>query len=192
MPIPFREQEDLENLGNAAFLKIEERSAPPGYRAALFQINARGEPIEFTYNRLDTPNTFLWRPSDIRRASARQLTASLLRLCPRAPRLILCLADEVPAELFGEDIAVTLPVCRVARAATATAAVVDLNKETGEVPLRFLWHPAQPDDGTPERLLLEQLISHGLLLEPFERASAGLRELYGEADPENRPERPGL
>ena len=187
MPIPFREQEDLENLGNVAFLKIEERSEPPGFRAALFQINARGEPIEFTYNRVDTPNTFLWRPSDIRRAAARQLTTSLLRLCPRAPRLILCLADEIPAELFGEDIAVALPVCRVLRSDSATAAAVDLNKETGErVPLRFLWHPAQPDDGTPERLLLEQLISHGLLLEPFERASAGLRELYGEAGLEDR------
>ena len=184
MPIPFRDQEDLEYLGNAAFLKLEEKGEPSGYRAALFQINARGEPVEFTYNRVDTPNTFLWRAADVRRAAARQLAASLLRLCPRAPRLILCLAEEVPAEVFGEDIAVALPVCRIARADFATAAAVDLNEQTGErVPLQFHWHTASPAVDSPEYLLFQQLVVHGLLLEPFERASAGLDELYGEASP---------
>jgi hypothetical protein len=184
MPIPFRDQEDLQNLGNAAFLKLEEKTDPPGYRAALFQINARGEPVEFTYNRVDTPNTFLWRPADVKLAAGRQLAASLLKLSPRAPRIILCLAEEIPSEIFGEDIAVALPVCRIARADFATAAAVDLNEQTGErVPLQFLWQPAPPDDDTPERLLFQQLVVHGLLLEPFERASAGLDELYGEAHP---------
>ena len=41
------------------------------------------------------------------------------------------------------------------------------------------WHPAPPPDGSPERDLFEQLAARGLLLEPFERAADGLREVYG-------------
>ncbi len=114
MPVPFRDRDDLESLGTAAFLKLEAKTNPPGFRAALFQVNARGEPVEFTYNRVETPSGFLWRPADSRRAAARLLVKSLLAMCPRAPRVIFCLADEMPAEVFTEDIAVDLPVCRVA------------------------------------------------------------------------------
>src|ERR1035437_8441554 len=117
MPVPFRDRGDLEQLGSVAFLKFEPREEPAGFRAALFQVTARGEPLEFTYNRVETPSTFLWRAADVRRAAARQLAVSLLRMCPREPRLILCLAGEVPAEVFTEDLEVDLPVCRIAHAA---------------------------------------------------------------------------
>jgi len=61
MPIPYRDAEDLEDFGTAAYLKIEPIASGTGYLGALFLMNARGEPVEFTYNRIDTPNTFLWR-----------------------------------------------------------------------------------------------------------------------------------
>jgi len=114
VPIPFRDQEELEDLMAAAFLRIEAQADPAGYRGALFQINARGEPLEFTYNRVETPNTFLWRPADIRRAAARKLASSLFGLSPRVPRLLLCLATETPPELFSEDISLIIPVGRIA------------------------------------------------------------------------------
>ena len=78
MPIPYRDADDLNELGTAGYLKIEPSSVGSGYLGALFLINARGEPIEFTYNRIDTPHTFLWRQVDIRRHAERKLTASLL------------------------------------------------------------------------------------------------------------------
>ncbi len=185
MPIPYRDQDDLEALGTAAFLRLEAKTEPPGYRGALFQINARGEPVEFTYNRVETPSTFLWRPADVRRAAARRLTASLLTLCPRIPRLIFCLAEETPAELFTQDITVALPVARIARSLEAmTSASLEVTETTDqEEPLHLFWYPDPPAADTAERALTDQLIRHGLLLEPFERASAGLDELFGEADP---------
>jgi hypothetical protein len=186
MPIPYRDQDELEELGTAAFLLIEAQAAPPGYRGALFQIDARGEPVEFTYNRLETPSTFLWRPADVQRAAARRLTVSLLDMAPRVPRLILCRASETPAALFVEDLAVAIPVCRIATGAEI-AVTGSTGAETIEGPerLHLFWQPAPPGADTPGRALVERLTFYGLLLEPFARASAALDELYGaqEANP---------
>src|SRR5713101_1981129 len=114
MPIPYRDADDLDELGTVAYPTIESLTDGSGYVGALFLINARGEPVEFTYNRIDTPQTFLWRQDDLRRHAARKLTASLFSLCPRTPRLLLCLAKEVGSELFCQDLQVSIPVCRIA------------------------------------------------------------------------------
>lgn len=184
MPIPYRDQDELEDLGTAAFLRIEPTREPDGFRGALFQINARGEPIEFTYNRIETPATFLWRPADIRRAAVRRLTTSLLALSPRVPRLIVCRADEVPPETFSQDIAVQIPVCRLSTSLREGERGEAEEAETAgdRAPLHLFWYPAAPGEDMPERLLIRELALHGLLLEPFERASSGLAELYGVRD----------
>ncbi|HWE62173.1 MAG TPA: hypothetical protein VHB98_10730, partial [Chloroflexota bacterium] len=182
---PYRDQEELEDLGTAAFLRLEPQATPAGYRGALFQINARGEPIEFTYNRVETPSTFLWRPADIQRAAARRLTASLLELAPRAPRLIFCLATEVPGDLFSRDLAVSMPICRIATSLQGNQEEEVAELIEGEEPLHLFWYPAPPEEGSPERLLAQTLALYGLLLEPFERASTALDELYGVKDPAN-------
>lgn len=185
MPIPYRDQEDIEELGSAAFLRIEPQTTPDGFRAALFQINARGEPIEFTYNRVQTPSTFLWRPADIQRAAARRLAVSLFALSPRVPCLICCLADEVPGDLFSREITVSIPVVRIAtglrQSGTSGMGAEEILDQPD--PLQLFWYPAPPEAGTAERRLIERLTLYGLLLEPFERASAGLSELYGVPDP---------
>ena len=108
MPIPYRDADDLNELGVAGYLRIEPLPAGFGYRGALFLIDARGEPVEFTYNRIETPHTFLWRQDDIRRHAARKLTGSLLSLCPKIPRIVLCLAAEVGSELFCQDIQLSI------------------------------------------------------------------------------------
>jgi hypothetical protein len=183
MPIPFQDQEDLDGLGTAAFLLLEPSTEPVGYRGALFQINARGEPVEFTENWVETPNTFLWRPADMRRAALRRLIASLFTLCPRVPRLIFCLAAQTPPELLTQDITTTVPMARIARASEMPIPVeVSEPTDDQEAPHLF-WYPAPPADDTPERALVQALIRRGLLLEPFARASSGLDELFGEADP---------
>jgi len=181
MPIPYRNADELDELGTAGFLKIEPSSAGSGYWGALFLINARGEPIEFTYNRIDTPNTFLWRQDDIRRHAARKLTASLLALCPKTPRLILCLSEEVGSELFCQDLQLSIPVCRFAPAIQATAFSGAEIQDTVQVsePLNLFWFPGRPKGESIESRLVRELASRGLLLEPLQRASIGLREVYG-------------
>lgn len=180
MPIPYRDADDLEELGTVAYLKVESLPGNAGYLGALFLINARGEPIEFTYNRIDTPQTFLWRQEDLRRHAARKLTASLFSLCPRTPRLLLCLAKEVGSELFCQDIQVSIPVCRIA---SANEIFPSADEETRDIlqtsePLQVFWFPGKPAEDAIELRLLHLLAARGLLLEPFERASLGLREVY--------------
>ena len=94
MPIPFREDEDVDHLGLAAFLRIVPSGDRDGFPGALFLVNARGEPGEFTYNRLDVVQRFLWRTDDLRRHVTRRLATSLFTACPRVPSVILVLADE--------------------------------------------------------------------------------------------------
>ena len=184
MPIPYRDADDLDELGAVGYLKIEPLVDSAGYLGALFLLNARGEPLEFTYNRIDTPQTFLWRQDDLRRNAGRKLTASLFSLCPRTPRLLLCLAKEVGSELFCQDIQVSIPVCRLApsretlpHASTETEDVV----QTSE-PVHAFWFPGKPAEDSIELRLLQLVAARGLLLEPFDRASVGLREVYRTKD----------
>lgn len=190
MPVPFRDADDVEELGAAAFLRIQTSSGGSQYVGALFLINARGEPLEFAYNRLQTPHTFLWRQADLRRQAERRLAASLLSICPRVPKLVLCLADEVGGELFSQDIELSLPVGRIGQPLKATAFSANETQELvdGAEPLHLFWFPRPPAEGSVERQLFVRLSSHSLLLEPFERALIGLKEVFppdvGEAAPQ--------
>ncbi|TMA57890.1 MAG: hypothetical protein E6J80_05740 [Deltaproteobacteria bacterium] len=180
MPIPYRDADDLDELGTAGYLKIEPTADGSGYLGALFLINARGEPVEFTYNRIDTPHTFLWRQDDLRRHATRKLTASLFSLCPKTPRLLLCLAQEIGSELFCQDLQISILVCRIDPASEAILSSDAETKDTvhASEPVQVFWFPGRPAEDAIELRLLRLLSSHGLLLEPFERASIGLREVY--------------
>src|SRR3989304_3956065 len=180
MPIPYHDADELNDLGIAGYLKIQPAQEESGYLAALFLINARGEPIEFTYNRIETPHTFLWRQDYIRRHAMRKLTVSILSLCPKTPRLILCLAEEVISELFCQDIQVSIPVCRLAPAIEVTSYSGDESQDTlkDPEPMNLFWFPNRPEENSIEIRLLQELISRGLLVEPFERAAIGLQEVY--------------
>lgn len=184
MPIPFRDLDDLGELGAAAFLRMARDPEGAATFGALFLVNARGEPLEFTFNRADAPTSPLWRPADVRRQVERSLAVSLLSVCPRVPRLLLCLASEVSGELFVREIRLSLPVCRIA---TTLETVPYLTEERRELvdapePVHLFWFPGRPPEGSPELRLFQELVARGLLLEPFERALAGLREVYGPFD----------
>ncbi len=180
MPIPFRDSDDISGLGTAAYLKIEAQPGDGLVRGALFLINARGEPVEFTYNQVEVPSTFLWRQDDVHRHAIRTLTTSLLSTCPRQPLLILCLADEVPHQVFTTDIHVAVAVGRIASIAGPTPyATVESSEDVeGQTRQQVFWFPGLPHDESVERRLFQRLVSGGLLLEPFERAMVGLREVY--------------
>jgi hypothetical protein len=178
MPVPFRDDKELKELGVAAYLKIEIDTS--GYRGALFLINGWGEPMEFTYTHIEIPNTFLWRKADIHRHATRQIATSLLSLCPHPPKLIFCLAEEVDSELFCQDITVSIPVCRIAPATSSVSFTCnEFREETNtSEPKQLFWFPAPPAEDSIEYRLFQRLISSGLLSEPFERAETGLREVY--------------
>lgn len=178
MPVPFRDNEEVKELGLAAYLKIEPEKS--GYRGAIFMINGRGEPVEFTYTRIEVPHTFLWREADIWIHAAHQMVTSLFSLCRESPKLILCRAGEVNSELFCRSVSVPMPVCRIA----PSAAVVyhdpaEFKEETTfPEPVQLFWFPFRPAEDAIEFRLFYRLLSSGLLVEPFERAAAGLSEVY--------------
>lgn len=182
MPIPFQDAEDLETLGAAAFLTIEATGDGTGYRGALFLVNARGEPVEFAYNRVELPETSLWRRTDLRRHAERTLATSLFTVCARTPRLLFCLAEEIDSELFCQDVRVEIPVARIASPLAAAAyAAGEVEEAVDEPePLRLFWFPAAPAPDSAEGRLFSRLRTRSLLLEPFERAATGLREVYDE------------
>lgn len=182
MGIPFRDADDIAHMGSVGFLKIVTRSGN-SLLGAVFVVNARGEPLEFTYNRVDLPSTFLWRGNDLRRAALRALATSLMEACPREPMLLLCLADEVYHELFCGDLLLSIPVCRIAPLNDATAHSPSEIPETSDKPglevvHQLFWFPGKPAEDSVERRLMTRVIDSGLLMEPFERASMGLNEVY--------------
>lgn len=188
MPIPFRDADEVEELGAAGYLKIDASDDGRVFLGALFLVNARGEPLEFTYNRIETPNTFLWRQDDIRRHAIRKLTTSLLTICPKVPQFVVCLADEVNHELFCNEIHLSIPICRVTSLMMSTpysTQEVQVTVEDPE-PLHLFWFPGKPADESTEHRLLNRLITHGLFLEPFDRAKVGLKEVYSNEAAGNR------
>jgi hypothetical protein len=182
MPIPFKDADELRELGNAGYLKIESSAGSVGFLGAFFIINARGEPIEFTYSRVETPHTFLWRKDDIRRHASKKLATSLFSLCTNVPRIILCLAKEIDAEIFTQDVRLAIPVCRLAPSIEAVGysngEVQDSIEACGSQ--NAFWSFGKPCEESPEYRLFLALATRGLLLEPFSRTSIGLREVFGQ------------
>jgi hypothetical protein len=180
MPIPFRDADEIAELGASGYLTIRPLANGRGFEGALLLTNARGEPLEFSYNRVEMPPPFLWRREDIRRQAQRGLTASLLSICSATPGLLFALAREVGSELFCQDIQVALPICRMAPSAERVSVMAGEVQEPTVTsdPLNLFWFPAPPAGGSTERRLLEALAGRGLLLEPFERAKRALDEVY--------------
>jgi hypothetical protein len=177
--VPFKDAAELDAGGTAAFLRIV-RGDPS--RGALFQVNARGAPVEFTYNRVDLPSAALWRPEQLEREAAKALAASLFEAARRTPLVLLCLAAEVDAALFAEDLEVQIPVCRVAVGDGGLPEALSGERvESGDTTAHLFWRPVLPSAESPPRRLVTTLTSRGLLLEPFERALAGLDEAFSGA-----------
>lgn len=189
MPIPFHDTEEIEELGAAAFLQIEQPSpGSPERFGGLFFINARGEPLEFVYNRIELLSDVLWRPADRARTAVRRLAVTLFHEATLSPGLLLCRADVIDPHLFGPagQVMLSVPVGRIATAAEAVGyagseqqETIETADSTGEIQeSHVFWTPGPPEGSAAE--LFTRLAERGLLLEPFERAAKGLRELYGD------------
>ena len=164
MPIPFQDQ-DTDPAGTAGFLKFLTHTAKGVWLGALFVMNSRGEPVEFTHARVSSPNPLFWRPDHLRTRCLESLCASMFDVCPVVPDLILCITEEFDLRLL-EHIKLEIPMGRVA-----------YDGSGGNISTE--WSVDSIADSPADRLH-KQLCERGLLLEPFVRAEAGLRQVYGE------------
>jgi hypothetical protein len=174
--VPFNDAAELDAGGTAAFLRILPGRGDRERGGALFQVNARGAPVEFTYNRLDLPSGTLWRPDQLEREAAKALATSLFEAARRTPLVLLCLAAEIDPALLSEDLEVQIPVCRVALDEDGGPFEDTERVELAGAAAHLFWRPSLPSPESPPRRLVATLAGRGLLLEPFERAMAGFHE----------------
>ena len=178
MPVPFRDLTgDAEDLGLAGYLRFIDEPGSRGVRGCLFCVNARGEPIDFSFSRVDAPASFLWRAGDTKRRSVTALTKALFEACSKTPTLLLTKADEAPVRVFEEDLTVRLPLCRVAGVDTDNHMPMDAIEPLSDA-VHLFWIGDPPPTDSPARRLLEVLNGRGLATEPFERAAMGLDEVF--------------
>ena len=166
MPIPFKDLTDTKPAGTAGFFKFLPRAVGNMWLGALFVMDALGEPVEFTYARIRAPKALLWRPAYLNDYCVRSMCASMFDTCPISPLLILCLANEVGPDVFTKDISVSLPVGRLSESGMPSEVAVDWTEP--------------PEADFPAKRLFDTLAARGLLMEPFERAETGLREVYSD------------
>ena len=182
MTIPFRTSDPVAE-GLAAFLRVIPYPEGNGYDGVLFVMSGTGEPVDFCFSSVETPRTALWRKRDLARRSTVELARSLMQVCSSTPLLVLTRAEEVGPDVFTSELSLGIPVCRVASTLALAVVAPDEHEEAlagGE--LHLFWSIAPPADGEPARRLLDRLAASDLIIEPFERAEAGLREVKtGEA-----------
>lgn len=183
--IPFRDAAELEAGGTAAYLRLIPGRNKSERLGGLLQVNAKGEPVEFTFGTVQVPGGPLWRARDAERGGTRNLTISLFQTSQRSPLLLMCLANEVPPELFRDDIQVVLPVCRIASGGDfAPLDAGEVEEPAAEPAIHLFWRPGKPPPESPARRLVDSLARRGLLLEPFDRIPAGLHEALAAAPTE--------
>ena len=175
MPIPFNDLAEDLGLGLAGYLRFEEEPNGRGMRGALFMTTSRGEPIEFSFTRIDVAASFLWRAGDAIRHAVASLSKVLFEACSKQPALILALAEEVAPQVFSEDLHVGIPICRVSSLGASIHAPTEIPENVTDT-LSLIWVGEQPDAESSTRRLLEALRVRQLLTEPFERASVGIEE----------------
>ena len=146
-------------------------------RGALFLVNGRGEPMDFSFARVDVHASFLWRAGESRRQAVAALVRTLFTAATHVPQLLIALAEEVPATVFTEDLQVELPLCRVAAPTALAYASTESLEELPDAQHLF-WVGTPPDAESEARGLLDALVARQGLMEPFERAALGLTEAY--------------
>jgi len=173
MAVPFRDIREVDELGVAGFLRFVPEQHGSGIRGALFLVNARGEPIDFAFSRIDVPGSFLWRTGESKRHSVANLATVLFNACPKTPAVMLCRAEEVDARIFTDDLRVEIPLCRVAEASDNPYSASESIEALADG-LHLFWVNQQPQPDSPARQLVAALQDFQLITEPFERALQGI------------------
>ena len=176
MPIPYQDRADGEAAAAVAYLRVLAEPDRGELQAALFIANGGGAPLEFCFTRAEVDSGTLWQPEPAYRRAVVALFKALFEAVRHQPDLALALAEEVPAEIFDEDIEVHVPLCLVARAPEPGESPD--NGDSGANTVIVQWLNGELADGTLLSRLVESLKDRNLLLEPFQRAALGLEEAY--------------
>ena len=178
MPVPFEDLRTGEPTGAVGFLRFVDETDGKGVRGALFLTSGRGEPLDFCFTRIDVHRSFLWRRGDARRQAVTSLIKVLFQAANRTPALILGLADEIPPQLFVDDIQVQVPLCLIVPSETSAQVDTDVSQLASE--LSLTWTTEPPDEESEALRLLQGFTRRRDPLEPFERAAAGLEEAFSD------------
>ncbi len=177
MPVPFKDLTSDQDSGVAGYLKFVDEEDDKGIQGALFLVSSRGAPLDYCFTRVDVHNTFLWRQGDARRNAVTALARVLFEGTSRTPDLILSLADEVPPRVFADDLALSVPLCRISTGDVTVQGASETSETLGDS-VNVVWATNQPSPDSGARKLLEALLDRQLLLEPFKRAILGLEEAF--------------
>ena len=166
MAIPFRDIAGDEPTFAVAYLCFLEAGSGAAVQGALFVTNGRGDPLEFCFTRVGVEADVLWEPGRTYRRAVAVLVRALFEAANHQPDLVLALAEELPQEIFVEEIDVQVPVCLVGDPGSAAAPLY--------------WIDGEPEAGSVLSELVESLRSRDLLVEPFRRAAQGLEEAFAD------------
>ena len=166
MAIPFRDIAGDEPTSAVAYLRFLKEPSGAGIRGAFFVANSRGDPLEFCFTRVSVEADVLWEPGRAYQRAVAVLVRALFEAANHQPDLVFALAEELPQEIFAEDMEVQVPVCLVG----------DPGAEF--VPLH--WIDGEPAAESELSLLVELLRSRDLLVEPFWRTAQGLEEVFAD------------
>jgi len=166
MPIPFDDLTETGSPISVAWLRFVEEQGDSGIRAALFETSALGEPLSFTFTRIERrasasplPELVNWR-----QAAVFSLTKSLLASATASPKLILGLADEIPLWVAADALRVRLPFCRVGFGSDNDA--------------QLIWATERPLDGTDAHQVLDRILQRQDPFEAFTRAKNCLSRAF--------------
>lgn len=164
MPIPFRDAEEIEELGAAAFLRFIRDTAGNAVVGGVLLVDARAEPLELVHHWMALPGGTLWSSAEAWRSAGRRLTAELCRALGRTPGFLLVL-DAPGSELWLRDLEIGIPV-----------GIMEGMDERSARAVR--WLDEAPSLSSPSARLYDRLAGRGLLAEPFDRVARALRELH--------------
>jgi hypothetical protein len=165
-----------EHPGVAAYLRFIDEPDGKGIRGALFIMSTRGDPLEFSFTRIDLRSSVLWRAGRARSRAVTSLTKALFESASHVPDVVFALANETPAEVFSEDLGVQIPVCMIATQGPGPGPPEEAQHPSDSVSL--IWVNGQPAPGGASSKMVEALGARGLLLEPFDRAALGIQEAF--------------
>lgn len=177
MPVQYQDKTALADNHMAAYVRCIDEDGGKGIRGCLFLVTSRGEPMDYCFSRIDVNASFLWRGGEARRSAITLLIKVLFDAINRTPILVLALADEIPPMVFSDDLLVETPVCRMSSGDIAIQGTSE-HMETLDNSINVIWASPPPEMESSARILLESLQAKNILLEPFERALAGLDEAY--------------
>ena len=177
MPIPFRDLGEDGPSGVAAYIRFIDELDGKGVRGALFVMSTRGEPLEFSFTRVDLRSGVLWRAGQARSNAVSSLTRSLFEAASHVPDVVLALAEETPPSLFSEGLRVHVPLCRVAGGSPGPVAT---SEEVQCLPdsITLVWVNGLPQADGNSAWTVDRLARNQLLLEPFDRAALALQEAF--------------